>query len=411
MSVELLNNRRLRTEFRWRFHEQSAGAATIPSGLTFTRASNGHSIQSGTNTLLVNGGAVSLGNNVGRIGKLADAHRTGIFLEPSRTNSILNNRDMGGTGWNTGTSVTLTADAAAGPDGAVSADRNAVLSGGNTKYQNITSLTNGAAYTGSSWQRATSGTSEFRLGLVHSGTAWTYDGGPGQTLDTNWTRRAVTRAITATSVLYIPFDGSSRSSPSSIAAQAADLYLDHHQLERGRYPTSVIGNTSSANARAGERLLANAAQALRASLRGRIGVYMRMRALAAWSEIEGTEGTLLSVGDGAANVFVNPSGGASPGYIYAWDGGSKESRTANNAITWSRYDLLEFAIEWGLGRTDLRWRVNGGAIQTANFSVSDQSLVGLDLTSGLDLAQLVATSHLPCILEEVSLCVPRRNVF
>jgi hypothetical protein len=405
-----MNLRRMQRQwqplFDWDFTQQSAGALVLPTGLSFARASSGHSVQTGTNALLVGGAIAS--NDVARIGRLLDAHSYGILIEPARTNLLLNNRDQSAAGWAAGFQNTQTYNAAAGPDGSVVATRNATLSGGYSRYQ-VLSLTVGQTYAASAWIRAESGTSEYRVGLIKDSGSWTYAGGPGQTVDTSWARKSLVRVIPtggATNVFF-SFDGVARVTPSSVAAQAADLYSDMGQVELGKYPTSAIITTGSTATRAAERLTIDSTRATQATVNGRLGFYVRFRAIAALTEMDGsTEGEILFGVGSTCYVWISPTSR----YILLGDGGSKYSQTANSVISWARGDLVEMAMELGNGVSAFRWRING-SVNTASFTARNDSLDPIVPSSGIDVLCAGTNWHTPAVLEQATLFVPGRAPF
>lgn len=389
--------------FTWDFTQQSPGALVLPTGLSFARASSGHSVQTGTNALLVGGAIAS--NDVARIGRLLDAHSYGILIEPARTNLLLNNRDQSAAGWAAGYQNTQTYNAAAGPDGSVVATRNATLSGGYSRYQ-VLSLTVGQTYAASAWIRAESGTSEYRVGLLKDSGSWTYAGGPGQTVDTSWARKSLVRVIPtggATNVFF-SFDGVARVTPSSVAAQAADLYSDMGQVELGKYPTSAIITTGSTATRAAERLTVDSTRATQATVNGRLGFYVRFRAIAALTSMDAAaEGQILFGVGTTCSVWISPT---SRCVIINDASGTKWSQTANSVITWARGDLVEMAAEMGNGPSFFRWRINAGTVNHASFTVRNDSLDPIVPSSGLDVMCAGTNWHTPAVIEQVLLYVP-----
>lgn len=382
---------------------QSAGAASLPSGLTFARASSGYTVQTGTSTIVTSG---ITSNDVGRIGRLLDAHSYGLFIEPARTNLAQRSREIATSPWLTGSTVATTADAAAGPDGASSADRSNVTSGGFSNYQSITTV-NGTTYAFSTWIAARTSAQNHRVAFSETVSAYTLVS--TSNAPTTWQRVSGTRAATATTCYLVPCDGSNRTGTGGPAAMALDFFTDFAQVEAGKYPTSAIITTGSTATRAAERLTIDSTRATQATVNGRLGFYVRFRAIAALTEMDATtEGQIICDAGGtpAFGVWIN----ASSRYIYL-NNGAQYSQTANSVINWSAGDLVEVQLELGNGKSKFRWRTNGGATSTASFSVKDDTLGAVSLASGLDVLSAGTNWHTPGVLEKVVLYLPGRSVF
>lgn len=384
---------------RYKFSDGTPGTVlTLPSGLTFFRNSNGYSIPLGDNSFVENGsGGLDLSANNPRCGRAKTGGLVGLLIEAPSTNLCLHSRDMTQASWTAGSGATTTSNAGISPDGQTLAERIVVTSGGFSKYRNLGALTAGKKYTGSCWLKEYTAGSEYRIGLVESATAWGYTGGPGQAIGANWVRKSVTRTYPSGSELWIPFDGSSRSSPSSIAAQSCDLLMDAHQVEKKPYATSFIGTTSAANTRAGERLLIQASEVSKYSQQGRFGVYFKFEALCASSELDADnfEGTLLAFNGGNDGQFFVD---ATNKYFYLWNG-SEYSQSANNAVSWSKGDTIEIWVIFGAGKTLCKYRINGGAVQTVSFSVKDDTLTAVGNTNGWDAISTGTVGQFPMVLD------------
>ncbi len=385
------------TLFVWDFTQLTPGALVLPTGLTFARASSGHTVQNGASAIITSG---ITSNDVGRIGRLSSAQNYGIFVEPARTNLYGYSRTASVAPGTAGHSCTYTTGRT-GPDGTANAIRGQTPSGGYSRFQSLSAVT--GAHTLSAWAQAGLGSGAYQVVGAYSGTTGAAVQG---TVGASWARVAsVGFSYPAASVPNVnPWDGRANGTLGTSAA-ARDCDLDFIQFEAGSYPTSAIVTSGGSTAtRAGERLRIDGTRAAASVVGGRLGVYLRLRALAASSELASTEGYLLRWAAGA--VFVD---GANK-YLYAYDG-SPDSQTANSVISWSRYDLLEFVVEVGAGTTALRWRVNGGSTNTASFSVQNDSLGSLDLSAGLDVCNAAAAAQMPSIVEVVSTFVPGRGPF
>lgn len=376
------------TLFVWDFTQQSAGALVLPAGLTFARASSGHTVQDGADALITSG---ITSNDVGRIGRLLAAQSYGLFMEPARTNLITNSRNLTAAGWAAGSGATTTAAYAAGPDGASNASRTQITSGGFSKYF-ATGGPNARCF--SAWGKALSGLWVPALEItVQANSLWS------SSAATTWARADFYSTTTAYAV---PCDA--RSVYTGTTAAARDVLTDFHQLEAAKYPSSAIVTSGGTATRAGERAAIDSAHAAASVVNGRLGVYLKLRALAASTELAATEGTLLAWLTGS--VYVDPTSL----FLKAIDG-STYSQTANAVISWSRYDLLEFAIEVGAGKSAIRWRVNGGTTNAAVFSTRDDTIGALNLSAGLDFCNTAAAGQMPSIIERLSTFIPGRAPF
>lgn len=383
---------------------QSAGAASLPSGLTFARASSGYTVQTGTSTLTTTG---ITSNNVARVGKLADAHSNGIFIEPARTNLAQRSREIATSPWLTGSTVATTADAAAGPDGASSADRSNVTSGGFSNYQPITTV-NGTTYAFSTWIAARTSAQNHRVAFSETASAYTLVS--TSSAPTTWQRVSGTRAATATTCYLVPCDGSNRTGTGGPAAMALDFFTDFAQVEAGGYATSAILTSGGSTAtRAAEILTVNGAITSPVARQGRLGCYLRFRAIAARSALTAaSEGNLFADADGDWYVWVNGSNGL---VEIGKSDASKLSTSAANAITWSAGDLVEIAAQFGNSKSRLRYRINGGAATDVSFSAQDDTFGALAAANGIYVCSDGTTYHTPSVVEKITLFLPGRSVF
>lgn len=404
VGLGLSQRQRQNVVFDWDFTKQTAGGATVPSGLAFSRTGSGYSVQDGDNAVLLSGGFTS--DNVPRIGRLSSAHSYGMFLEPERTNLALHSRDQSNAVWNAGSLNTPTYNQFAGPDGQVLADRNVTTSGGYSKYQVLT-LTVGQTYTASGWLRSVAASSEYRLALLLNASSWTYAGGPGYTVGQAWERKSLVRGISAGGAtnVFMAFDGTARATPSVVAAQAADLYSDMLQVELGPSPSSYIPTTTTAVTRSLERLYMPQTEARSFLAGGRVGFYFKFRAL---RNIIGastsTEGFLVrSVG--ITPAFSVQILGNSQQLVIS--DGVNQSITATLQFSFVIGDLVELWVEFGNGKSRVKWRINGGAVTTAIFSVVDQELDKLNpLVTGIDLLSYNTVGVTHSIVERVMALLP-----
>lgn len=379
--------------FVWDFTQQSPGAIVLPTGITFARASSGHTVQTGTSTLTSTG---ITSNNVGRIGRVLDAHSLGLFIEPARLQYSSSPTAPASLPYGTWGAITTGQTDPSG--GATAADCTVNYPSVSVGRYDQTGAVS-TPMTCSFWAQKGSGSGSYQL-VVSNGTSIIAKGG---TAGTAWARDSLTyTSFAAQSCYFLSMDNRDWTSTGGTTAGARRAVLANHQIEAGKYPTSFI--TTYNVTRAGERVSLDSTRAAQSTVGGRIAIYLRFRALAASTELGSGEGRLLAWA--AGEVFVDPASL----YLKAIDG-STYSQTANSAISWSRYDLLEFVIEVGAGKSAIRWRVNGGSTNTASFSSRDDTLGALSLSAGLDVCNNAAGAQMPCILEKLIPYVPGRTPF
>jgi hypothetical protein len=392
--------------FDWDFTQQSPGALVLPAGLTFARASSGHTVQTGTSTLTTTG---ITSDNVARVGKLADAHSYGIFIEPARTNSCRYSRSMNLAPGALSGSVTYTTGRTS-PDGTTNAIRGQIGSGAYANYDTVPSpgtFASNTRMTLSAWVKQGSGSGAYQFNAAHAGTTGAAAGG---TAGANWSRVASASFVypSGTACYPVGWDGRANTTIAS-SAGARDCEIDFVQIEAGGYATSAIITSGGSTAtRAAERLTINSAVTSPVVRQGRLGCYLRFRAIAGLTSMSSSaEGNLLFGVGTTCSVWIS----ASSRYIYMDAGGAQYSQTANSVINWSAGDLVEVQLELGNGKSKFRWRINGGATNTASFTTQDDTLGAVSLASGLDVLSSGTNWHTPGVLEKVVLYLPGRSVF
>lgn len=380
---------------------QSAGAASLPSGLTFARASSGHSVQTGTNGLIVGGAIAS--NDVGRIGRLLDAHSYGLLIEPLTLNKFgYANTPASAPGADSGTPTYTTGQS--DPAGGTAATRIQVPSGGYSKYQTLTASTNGVI---SAWVKQGSGSGAFQIDAPYAGTTGAGVNGSAGAL---WTR--VTSAnfpYGGTTPNFVSSDARANATLGS-SAGARDAIFYGLQFEDKKYPTSLVLTSGGSTAtRAAEILTVNGAITSPVARQGRLGCYLRFRAIAARSALTAaSEGNLFADADGDWYVRVNGSNGL---VEIGKSDASKLSTSAANAITWSAGDLVEIAAQFGNSKSRLRYRINGGAATDVSFSAQDDTFGALAAANGIYVCSDGTTHHTPSVVEKITLFLPGRSVF
>lgn len=380
--------------FDWDFTQQSPGALVLPTGLVFARASSGHSVQVGTNGVIVGGAIAS--NDVGRIGRLLDAHSYGVFIESPTTNKFgYSNTPSSAPGADSGSPTYTTGQS--DPAGGTNATRIQVPSGGYSKYQTLTASTNGVI---SAWVQKGPGSGAFQIDAPYSGTI---GAGVNGTAGALWTR--VTSAnfpYGGTAPNFVSSDARANATLGS-SAGARDCVLYGVQFEDKKYPTSLVLTSGGSSAtRAAERLTIDSTRATQSIVGGRLAIRLRFRATAALSALTHTsEGQLFESEDHAVGAWV-PSNSLQ---IIVYANGS-QSITASSAITWNAGDLLEFYFELGAGKTLCKWRINGGTWNTALWSVRDDTFAAVSFAGGLDIMNSGGVWQMPGVLERLTTFTP-----
>ncbi len=360
--------------------QSAANIATLSGGhLTFTRPSDGGSVQTSASTVVTSG----LGTNVARIGQYgASSTSRGLMFEEASINRVTASRNMSDASWVGGSSVIITPNAAVDPAGTSLADRVNVSSGGNAgHFVWPTSASTGPA-TGSVWKRRVSGTGNTRF-LTQ------YTGGAGDglqetitTLTTTWQRFSKFGRYTSQSIIY-PAYGASLTSFGLTGALAMDEFVDMMQLEQLRYSTSFIPTDGAAVTRAAERLRTSTITPLLVS--GRLRVEFRM------------------IAHGSTTDYINFGSDSTKRHFYLWHIDSNncvyvgssdqrlhiiingEEKILPTECLWNAGDTLDWYIEAGNGVAKAWLRVNDdediyiGETATAHSSIS--SGVGIDWLS------------------------------
>jgi hypothetical protein len=382
--------------FVWDFTQQSPGALVLPTGLTFARASSGHTVQDGVAALITTG---ITSNDVGRIGRLSSAHSYGLFVEPARTNLVVQARrpDLLPNG-----SFASTSGGQSDPLGGTAAYRCQTLSGSLGRFYATAGAVTGS-YSGSYWVRQGAGSGVYQLVAGNTNRALA-----AGTAAATWARVSATHSFPTETAYYLPLDGRDFSAVGGLTAGDRDAVLDLLQFELGKYPSSAIVTSGGTATRAAERLTIDSTRTAASLVSGRLGVYLRFRALSARSELGAADGQILSDSDAGLSygVWVD-----SAGVVKSEVSGTVASESAAAALTWARGDLVEIATEIGAGKALFRWRVNGGAVTTVSFEVVDSTHGAITPPAGIDVLCAGTSWVTPGILEVVGTFVPRRGPF
>lgn len=181
--------------------------------------------------------------NVRRIENRGDGSGDMLLMEAARTNQIVQSRAMQDAAWSGGT-TTDTANALAGPDGAVLATRVVATAGQFSRNQTIAGT---GMHALSCWARAVSGTTPHQL----------YIGGTNanaRSIGTTYERRISTGSIAASPSAVVPEDARDLTVYGGQVATAQDAYVDLHQFEVGGFASSPIRTTTVAVTRAADFL-------------------------------------------------------------------------------------------------------------------------------------------------------------
>jgi hypothetical protein len=224
--------------------------------ITHTRATSAVCLKTGVaRTGLVNGDAVTCGNNLPRV--VSDGTGLGLMMEELRTNRIQQSNDISnGAVWLTATSGTSapvrTAAFATGPDGvANSASRlevGACAAGGTFSIvaQNYTASASGVAANVSVMIKGTSGSgnlglyvydgsSGIQIACAYNNTTWTWCGGPGAAA-------VYTAPVTG---MQIGMGCTNNGIPGASNTGAADVLIWGANAQEGLFPTSPIITTTA----------------------------------------------------------------------------------------------------------------------------------------------------------------------
>lgn len=342
------------------FTALSAGACTLPTGLSFSRASSGYSVQTGTSTLVASGGITS--NDAPRCGRRLDADAIGLVLEEARTNTALDSNNLAGwTLFNStrGGSTTTAPDGGTTPGTADILFGSAANSDGVTRFPVANYLTTDSV-TLSCWWKLAVGSTGPNLDDP-SGSI----GGFPMGASAAWTRTAATDSIASTSRgIYV-----------RNTAQISGLrgWLAYAQVELGKFVTEVIPNSGASTTRAGERLFAASAASYVAS--GRLGfeVWLRPKAAPAnypaairlWTR--GTDYAEISTA-GALTISI----------------GGSTNTTAAASFAWAAYDTVQIFISaGGSSASVVSYRVNGGSV--VHPTVTGSALGSVSAGGALDI--------------------------
>lgn len=323
----------------------AAATFTATYGLTLARASVA-TVQTGASTLNATPGV-----NAARIGSVGGGWQ-GLVFEHGSTNYLPNSRvptSGAGTGWQTGTSSTLTLNAYTSPDGtATSAAHMTCSSGGfgNDAFVNYNgSGSSGVAppFTMSAWLRGGSGSGPVQFSTSNN------TGGTGvgssASATTAWGRYSVSGS-SFTAAFFAPADGRS---VFGLTAQALDVGYDYGQHEPGLFATEAIVVTGTTPATRAAEIL--------------------HEAVAHWDD---TDAIVLEFNlrpKSPTQNYASPFRLVTLGNFYAeFDPATGTVTASNGTSSWtsaistnfSAQDALDLFLSWGDGDVTVGARLNGG---------------------------------------------------
>jgi len=357
------------TTFSADFTTQSVGGGSVSGyGLSFSRASSGHSVQTGTSTIVAGGTLTS--NDVPRFGRGLDANNVALVFEETSTNQVLDSRNLSASSWSNAGSPTVTSGQT-DPTGGTAAYRIQCASGAGRGETNATGTS--AAVTGSAFLRATSGTDQPNFNVFKS----TGRVATNITLTTTYQRVKLLGGTGAAASSIVPVDGRDWSAIGGVAAAAHDCLVDFTQREFLRYATEPIVTSGGAATRSGERLwLATGSNALASD--GSLRCYVKLRPKGSSSDYANDMRFWHVDANNHAEVV------ASTAAVKITIGGT--AYTTATAASWAANDLVEFWIAAGGGSnaTVVKYRVNGGTITTLSTG-SPPTQAAITIASTLDL--------------------------
>lgn len=249
------------------FPASGAGTAgvcstTAPTGargevLTFTRGSNGTCTKTATGGLattgIANGDLVVLSSNVARV-EYDSQGVLGLLVEESRQNTTVRSEALDNAAWfqqNNVSAPTLTADYAAAPDGAATAERIQFPATSAAQYSFVYqsgACTASALASGTFYVRGTSGSGTLDI-VVYTGAGYTT--ASCAYVNTSWSRCEKLNVTTVAGTTQFGI-GNASSLNGGTARSANDVLVWGAQCENAAYATSYIPTVAAAATRSAE---------------------------------------------------------------------------------------------------------------------------------------------------------------
>jgi len=339
--------KRVETVFEVDWTTKAPGVGSMTgTGTLYERLSSQHTVQTSpttvsTDSLFANSSSVPVGKN---------NTSPGLVIDEPRTSVISNNRDV--SAWTNGGGGTVTANAVAGPDGSVLADRSQTTSG-NPGYH--LGYSRPSTQTISIWHKAGSGGALAQI---------TNDTGSGifqvlfaGTAPTNWTRSTYvnTGGGGSSGPVLRAADGVNRAAFGGLGAGARDSYLDLVDVQgtsgsNANFPTETI---LGAVARAAPRWWRNVGTTCLAE-DGSLRFYVECEPKGAFNEYP-SDMTLWYI-DANNNAVIDNATQA----VKITIGGTLY--TTPSTMSWAREDRLRIFVCAGGGQvTSVQYAVNASS--------------------------------------------------
>jgi hypothetical protein len=318
----------------------TVGSPATPSGLTFTCATAGRTVQTSDSTVVS-----GIAANAIRVGKENSKWMNGMVLEGAVTNLLANPRTM--VGWSAGTGTFYAQSVGTNsPDGTVTSSRHVNTSGQFSVYTNTTAFSGKGNYT--QWLKKNASGSRRRLKVLKNVSNAYDDSSPALAA---WDKRTVREVseLGNFTAQYMAHDGRNTIPLPSPYATAGDVLIDMCQAE-----ASALSHEFIDGAKATESLSVPVSSAV---VNGRLGFYCRFRPK--FSSTGGTNPTLVSQClwyiDNSNYALWYPN---STGTLAVVINGISRTPSVNTGA-FNRGDDLEFWLEAGNGQTICWFCVNG----------------------------------------------------
>lgn len=327
----------------------------------------------------------TVGNDVARLDHDANGNPLGILIEPQRTNLLLHSAAFDNTAWNKDLNVTVTADDAVAPDGAVTADRIAALNSvAVTSLVCRQSLSVGAGvHTQSVWLKA---------GNINKATLRLHYVGAASVqlvvdLTASWKRFEFTQTLDAGTALVDVLPGDWAGS-----VTAGDyIHAWGAQLEEGSKATSYIPTTTAQVTRAADDPSVKTADfGLNASA-GALIVYYTLAGDAPGNE------RIVVISDGTTNEYIAVDSTAEAGSRLNIRDGAVDQAALQHGNANGYGSQNKAAAAWAVN--DVAFSVNGAAVLT-DATVTLPTVTKLEIGRGADGVHIIGHIELVEVFAE-----------
>lgn len=290
--------------------------------------------------------------------------RRGLLIEGSATNLLLRSQELATSPWIS--SVPITADQIAAPDGTTTADLFTASGSAAPSHYQVATVTASTKYTYSAWVRlGTLAAADFNLAFRDdtAGTFIVADLAPSVTpTSTGWTQVSYTLTTPAgcTALRVYPFRHS--------GAPSGTFYIWGAQLESGGSASSYIQTTSAAAARATDSLICNLS-GWGISTTGTLFCEFYLAA----PNNAGGNAVAVELYASTADVIQIARNVGGNGAVLAASGGVVQMATTTG-MTWPAGGVARAAIGWAAGDAAWSWQ---GAIAGSNGAYTATALMTL----------------------------------